>query len=205
MHASPDLPGTQLPRSFYARPAVTVAPELLGKLLVVPSDRIVVRLLEVEAYTEDDPACHGFGGRTPRNEVLFGPPGHAYLYFTYGMHWCANIVTGTHGTAAGVLLRAAELVEGEEVVRQRRGPKVADRDLLRGPARLAEGLGLGRDDNGVDLVGGTPTFTLLDDGWQPETVAVGPRVGVREAADRQWRFWVEGHPLVSTYVRHPKA
>ena len=192
-------------RDVLARPSVEVAPDLLGLVLRDEAAGVAVRILEVEAYAQTDPASHTFRGPTPGNRVMFGPAGHLYTYFTYGMHWCANVVTGDDGVGEAVLLRAAELLEGEEVVRARRGDRVAERDLLRGPARLAEGLGLGRDDDGRDLVGAEATLRLRDDGWRPAAIATGPRVGVRLAPDVPWRFWVEGSALVSRYTRHRRA
>lgn len=195
----------RLTRDVLARPSVEVAPDLLGMVLRHDADGVAVRIVEVEAYAQTDPASHTFRGETPRNRVMFGPAGHLYTYFTYGMHWCANVVTGADGVGEAVLLRAAEVLTGEEVLRARRGDRVAERDLLRGPARLAQGLGLGRDDDGRDLLAPDAVLHLADDGWRPSSVAAGPRVGVRLAADVPWRFWVEGHPLVSRYVRHRSA
>lgn len=154
---------------------------------------MAVRLTEVEAYRgEADPASHAARGRTPRNAVMYGPAGFLYVYFVYGMHWCANVVTGPEGVATAVLLRAGEVTEGLEVARLRR-PGVSDRDLARGPARLAATLALTGDATGepVDL---TP-------GAVPPAGAIrqGPRVGVATAADVPWRFWLDGDPTVSPY------
>ncbi|WP_423784721.1 DNA-3-methyladenine glycosylase [Euzebya pacifica] len=182
-----------------------VAPRLLGTILERPEEGTAVRIIEVEAYDEDDPASHTFRGRTARNAVMFGPAGHAYVYFTYGMHWCMNVVTGPDGHGQAVLLRAAEVVDGEAVLRARRGDRVRDRDLLRGPARLASALGIDGALGGVDLLDPTSPVQLAEDGFGVPTVATGPRVGVRLAADRPWRFWIEGHPQVSRYVRHRRA
>ena len=192
----------RLPRSFFARPAPEVAPELLGKLLVKADDGIVVRIVEVEAYTDTDPASHAFRGKTARNAPMFGPAGHTYVYFTYGMHWCVNTVTGSEGTGQGCLLRAAEPLDGLDVIRARRGT-AKDRDLLRGPGRLGQALGLRREDSGADLCDGGPLF-VADDGDRP-AVATGPRVGVVLGADQRWRFWVPDSPWVSVYKRHPRA
>ena len=191
-----------LPRSFFARHAPDVARDLLGKLLIKEDDGIVVRIVETEAYTDTDPASHAFRGSTPRNAPMFGPPGHAYVYFTYGMHWCMNTVTGEEGVGQGCLLRAAEPVEGLDVIRSRRG-NAKDRDLLRGPGRLGQALGLARDDSGVDLCDGGSLY-LADDGHRP-AVTTGPRVGVSLGADEAWRFWVPDSPWVSVYKRHPRA
>ena len=159
---------------------------------------MAVRLTEVEAYDGgNDPGSHAHRGLTPRNEVMFGPAGHLYVYFTYGMHHCCNVVVGDEGTAAAVLLRAGEVVEGHELARSRR-PRSTDRDLARGPARLCSALAIDMQHNGVALSGGSLT---LEPGppWPGSSVAAGPRVGLRLAADRPWRFWVEGEPSVSAY------
>ncbi|MGH8907231.1 MAG: DNA-3-methyladenine glycosylase [Egibacteraceae bacterium] len=194
---------SRLERGFFARPAPVVAPDLVGKLLIAAAGGLVARLVEVEAYMQDDPACHAYGRRTPRLEPLYGPPGHAYVYFTFGMHWCANVSTGVDGVAEGCLLRAAEPISGLEVMRGRRGERVADRDLLRGPARLAAAFGLSREDSGRDLCDGGP-LRFADDGCRPE-VETGPRVGVAAAADTAWRFMIAGSPWVSPYKRHRLA
>jgi DNA-3-methyladenine glycosylase len=183
-----------------SRPSLEVAPELLGAVLRHRTDEgvVAVRLTEVEAYAgADDPGSHGYRGRTPRNEVMFGPAGHLYVYFTYGMHHCCNVVAGTPGTASALLLRAGEVVEGVELARRRR-IRSSDRDLARGPARLCQALGIDRANNGADLSRGDLTLTL---GRRPtpDQVATGPRVGLREAADHPWRFWLKGEPTVSAY------
>jgi DNA-3-methyladenine glycosylase len=183
-------------------PVDEVAPTLLGALL--RHDGVAVRLTEVEAYDgPDDPASHAYRGRTPRTEVMFGPPGHLYVYFSYGMHWAANVVCGPDGHAAGTLLRAGEVVEGLEVARSRRG-RSADRDLARGPGRLTQALGLGQAQKGAYLLGGGPVILELDP-LPPELVSRGPRVGVSAAAERPWRFWVTGSRHVSDYKRSPRA
>jgi DNA-3-methyladenine glycosylase len=191
-----------LERAFFARAAPLVAHDLVGKLLVSTDDGLVARLVEIEAYLQDDPACHAYGRRTARLEPLYGPPGHAYVYFTYGMHWCLNISTGIDGVAEGCLLRAAEPLSGLATMRVRRSGK-GDRDLLRGPARLAQAFGLSGTDSGRDLCAGGLLY-LADDGCRPP-VACGPRVGVSVAADRPWRFVAVDSPWVSPYKRHPQA
>lgn len=170
------------------------APALLGATFT--HGGVTVRLTEVEAYAgADDPGSHAFRGPTPRTEVMFGPPGRLYVYFTYGMHFCCNVVCGPEGTASAVLLRAGEVVDGLELARERR-PKSSDRDLARGPARLCKVLGIERAAGGLDLTGGV---LVLPD--QPVSeVSAGPRVGLRHAADRPWRFWESEHPSVSRYV-----
>ena len=192
----------RLERAFFARNAPDVARDLLGKLLVKDDDGIVARIVETEAYTDTDPASHAYRGPTARNAPMFGPPGHAYVYFTYGMHWCMNTVTGEDGEGQGCLLRAAEPLEGFEALRARRGA-ARDRDLLRGPGRLGQGYGLSREHSGIDLCDGG-SLHLRDDGERP-SVATGPRVGVSLAADEAWRFWVPDSPWVSAYKRHPRA
>lgn len=192
-----------LDRAFFGRPASAVARDLIGKLLVRADDRIVGRLVETEAYMAHDPACHAYRRRTLRIEPLYGPPGHAYVYRSYGIHWCLNVATGEDGIAEGCLLRAAEPLEGLDVLRARRGG-VRDRDLLRGPGRLGQGYGLDRTWSGRDLCADGARLFLADDGTRPPVVT-GPRVGVSQAADVPWRFSVPGSPWVSAYSRSPRA
>lgn len=207
---SPDgLPETVVDRSWLDRPALEVAPELLGCVLVraAPEGVVGVRLTEVEAYEgPDDPGSHAFRGRTARTEVMFGPPGHLYVYFTYGMHWCANLVCREDGRASAVLLRAGEVVQGLDVARTRRPSVRADRDLARGPARLAQALGLSGADNGADLVRDDSPVWLARpaEPVAPERVRSGPRVGLSRGADRPWRFWLDGEPTVSRYRPHTR-
>ncbi|CAN5592358.1 MAG: DNA-3-methyladenine glycosylase [Euzebyaceae bacterium] len=195
-------PVKPLDREFFARPAPQVGVDLLGKLLTKPGDGLVARIVETEAYRYDDPACHAYQRRTPRNEPLYGPPGHAYVYFSYGMHWCLNIATGVDGIAEGCLLRAAEPLEGRACMSERRGA-ARDRDLLRGPGRLGQAYGLQREHSGQDVCGGGP-LRFVDDGFRSEIMS-GPRVGVSVAADTPWRFWIPGSPWVSSYKRSPRA
>lgn len=168
---------------------LTVAPRLLGSVL--RHGGVAVRIVEVEAYAgPDDPGSHAFRGRTPRNASMFGPAGHLYVYFTYGMHHCANLVVGEEGDPGALLLRAGEVVEGIDLARSRRA-RSTDRDLARGPARLCRALDLDLDDDGL--------LADLSPGEHGGVVATGPRVGLRHAADRPWRFWIEGDPHVSDY------
>jgi DNA-3-methyladenine glycosylase len=176
----------------------------VGKLLVRPDDGITVRIVETEAYRQDDPACHAHRGMTARNAPLFGPPGHAYVYFSYGMHWCLNVVSGHEGWGEGCLLRAAEPLDGLDVIRARRGEQHRDRDLLRGPGRLGQALGLNREHSGMDVCAADSLLRLFDDGCRPAVLA-GPRVGVALAADMAWRFWAAESPWVSAYKRSPRA
>lgn len=164
-----------------------------------------VRLTEVEAYagTGEDPASHAHRGPTPRTRVMFGPAGHAYTYFVFGMHWCLNIVCGRDGEAAAVLLRAGEVVEGRDLARERRGT-VPDRELARGPARLVVALGVTAAANGTSVIDGSGPLLLTPPSRPvaPPAVSAGPRVGVAAAHDMPWRFWITGDPTVSTYRRH---
>jgi DNA-3-methyladenine glycosylase len=190
-----------LDRTVLAGPVAEVAPLLLGAVLRLGD--VAVRLVEVEAYAgPDDPASHSFRGPTERNRVMFGPPGHLYVYFSYGVHWCANVVCGPDGTASGALLRAGEVIEGLDEARARRG-RSSDRDLARGPGRLTQALGISAAHKGVDLFGDGPV--RLEPGESPAAISAGPRVGVQQAADRPWRFWVTDSPYTSQYRRHPRA
>ena len=192
-------------RALLAGPAPEVAPGLLGCLLRtrVATGAVTVRLVEVEAYDgSDDPGSHAFRGPTPRNSVMFGPPGHAYVYFTYGMHWCMNVVCGPAGRASAVLVRAGEVVDGLSLARERRGGRVPDRDLARGPARLCRALAVDGDLNGVDLLGDGPLQLLSGLPVPSERVRSGRRVGIAAGAELPWRFWIDGEPAVSSYRPH---
>ncbi len=194
----------RLPRAFFARDVLIVAPDLLGCRLV--HGGVTLRLTEVEAYAGEkgDPGSHAFRGPTPRTTVMFGPAGHLYVYFTYGMHFCANVVTGTEGAASAVLLRAGEVVGGEDLAASRR-PGVRPRDWARGPARLTVTMGLGRADNGADLCGQghEPLILGPDEPVEPARIRTGPRVGVSgpggDGTAYPWRFWLDGEPTVSAY------
>lgn len=197
----------RLTRGDLAPVATDLAPALLGAVLVhdAPDGRVAVRLTEVEAYLgQDDPGSHAFRGRTPRTAVMFGPPGHLYVYFTYGMHWCANVVCGQDGEATAVLLRAGEVVDGLDVARTRRPAARSDAELARGPARLATALALGRTQDGADLCAPGGGLRLL--AGEPYDVArlrTGPRVGVAgdggDGVRFPWRYWLDGDPTVSAY------
>ena len=189
-----------LDREFYRRDPRAVAPDLLGKVVVAGERR--ARIVEVEAYCgPEDPAAHSYRGPTARNATMFGPPGHLYVYFSYGMHWCCNPVCGDDGEGVAVLLRALEPLEGLDEMRAARGA-VRDRDLCRGPARLCQALGITRDLDGADLVTGDRGVVIADDGTPPPAhPAVGPRVGITRAADLPWRFWVPHNPWVSAHRR----
>jgi DNA-3-methyladenine glycosylase len=205
-----------IPRDFFARPSVEVAPDLLGCVLEheTADGLVAVELTEVEAYAgRSDPASHAYRGKTARNAVMFGPPGHAYVYFTYGMHFCVNMVClGEEGPAgdgaSAVLLRAGAIVAGEDLARARRSrgeTRLAPRDLARGPARLCQALGIDRSQDGADVCVPSSPLRMLSGAGNPARSAkirTGPRVGVSSAADIPWRFWYDGDPTVSVYRAH---
>jgi len=193
-------------REDLAPDAVRVAPGLLGARLVRrdAEGTVAVRLTEVEAYAGTrDPGSHAFRGPTPRTRIMFGPAGFLYVYFTYGMHWCANVVCGPDGEASAVLLRAGEVVAGHELARSRRPAARVDVDLARGPARLASALGIGRDADGTDLCDDASRIWLEPASGRVAAVHVGPRVGVSgpggEVGPFPWRFWLAGEASVSAY------
>jgi len=202
-----------LPRSFYERPTLTVAEELLGKVLVHRTRQGTASgvIIETEAYIgEGDPACHASFGRTPRNEPLYGPPGVAYVYLNYGVHYLVNAVTEADGHPAAVLIRALQPLDGIALMKRRRGSEgrsVDEHDLCRGPGNLSRALGITLTENRLDLTGGEdsaqPGSTLFveDRGIAVGDVARGPRIGIRVAVDRPWRCWVDGHRSVSAHRR----
>jgi DNA-3-methyladenine glycosylase len=200
-------------RSDFERGPLAVAPWLLNKLLVRGAR--VGRIVEVEAYHgANDAASHAYRGRTPRTDVMFGPPGRLYVYFTYGMHWCANVVCGPEGEAAAVLIRALVPTGGLEAMRVARPRAHADRDLCSGPAKLCQALGITGADNGTDLLAAAPRGSgrgdgpvrLLDDGTPPpRRPGRGTRIGIKEATEKEWRFWVPGSPHVSRPPRSPRT
>ena len=190
-------------RELLRRSPLVVAPELLGSLLSVGG--VAVRITEVEAYlgVGDDPGSHSFRGQTKRNATMFGDAGHLYVYFTYGMHTCANIVCSPPGTSGGVLIRAGEIVEGVELARARRTTSKSDADLARGPARLAVALGITMADDGVDLEHGRIRLDVTAP-LPPALIASSPRTGVSGPGGSDaypWRFWIAGNPTVSPYKR----
>ena len=196
---------TRLSRDFFDRPVLQVAPDLLGRALVheSPAGRVVARLTEVEAYDgPNDPGSHAYRGRTKRNATMFGPPGHVYVYFTYGMHYCMNLVCGPPGTPTGILLRAAAVTEGAALVQERRPTARKESEFARGPARLVLALGVGPGDDGADICGDGPLKIFTGDPPARARIHKGPRVGLREAADYPWRFWIQGDPSVSIYRPH---
>lgn len=198
----------QLTRDELAVDPLDAARLLLGCVLVsdVGDARVAVRLVELEAYRgTGDPASHTYRGRTERNAVMFGPAGHLYVYFVYGMHFCANVVSMTDGVAGAVLLRAGEVVEGIETARARRPASRSDAELAKGPARLTAVLNLDRGDNGLDLTDlASPVRLYAGEPVPDESVRTGPRVGVATAMEVPWRWWVAGSPAVSTYRRGGK-
>jgi DNA-3-methyladenine glycosylase len=192
--------GRRLPRAFFARPSTEVAPDLVGRILVrvLPGGiRLAARLVEVEAYEQGDPASHSFEGRpTPRTEVMFGPPGRLYVYFTYGQHFCSNVVTREEGVGSAVLLRAAEPLDGLEFMGANRGSD-AVRLLCSGPARLTQAFGIARPENGVDLVRDPSLFLLSGAPPVRRAIARSTRVGVNVGIERRWRYFERGSPFVS--------
>jgi DNA-3-methyladenine glycosylase len=183
-------------------PVDVVAPSLLGCWVVTdrPEGQVALRLTEVEAYSGEgeDPASHAHRGPTPRAAIMFGPPGRLYVYFSYGVHWCANVVVGPPGRGSAVLLRAGDVVVGEDLARSRRPAARSARDLGRGPARLTQALGIGPDDKGVDLL--DPSSPVrLHRGTAPGSVSAGPRVGISQAQELPWRFWQTDAASVSVF------
>ena len=198
-----DAPPTPLPlkplaRAFFARPVLEVARDLIGCILVHDSaDGMTSGLIvEAEAYSSDDPASHAYRGRTDRNAPMFEEPGFAYVYFTYGMHFCLNAVTDRPGHASAVLIRAVEPLEGIELIRARRGA-VRDRDLARGPGRLTQAFGIAREQNRSDLTA-PPLMICPGERFPYKSVIASPRVGLGTLQDgRPWRFSIEDNPWVS--------
>ncbi|HZZ48617.1 MAG TPA: DNA-3-methyladenine glycosylase [Pseudonocardia sp.] len=192
-----------LPRDELAVDVVDAAYRLLGCTLESDTEDgpVSVRLVEVEAYRgADDPASHSYRGRTPRNSIMWGPAGYLYVYFVYGMHFCANVVCMTDGVAGAVLFRAGEVTSDPGVARIRRPRARGDRELARGPARLASLLGLGREQNGLDLTDPTSPVRLCAGDPVPRAqILSGPRVGVAVATELPWRFWIADSPAVSPY------
>ena len=182
----------RLGRAFYRRNPRAVGPELLGKLLV--RGELAARIVEVEAYCgAEDPGSHAYRGMTPRNATMFGPPGRLYVYFTYGMHWCANAVCGDDGDGVAVLVRAAEPVTGIDDMWTRRIKARRERDLLAGPARLCQAFALDGGYDGADLVTADRGVTIADDGTPPPaSPAVSTRIGLSSGADLPWRWCTTG-------------
>jgi DNA-3-methyladenine glycosylase len=184
----------RLGREFFARSVHEVAPDLVGVTLLV--DGVGGTIVEVEAYDHEDPAAHGYRGRTPRNASMFGPPGHAYVYRSYGIHWCLNFVCEAEEVASAVLVRALEPRQGLDEMRRRRGVD-EPRLLCAGPGRLCQALGVTREHDGLQL--DEPPFELLSRTEEPE-IAVGPRIGITQATDRPWRYALAGSPFLSRRI-----
>jgi len=202
-----------LPRGFFAGSSLAVGPRLLGCVLEHETGEglVAVALTEVEAYEGlADPASHAYHGRTGRNAVMFGEPGHAYVYFTYGMHFCVNLVCRPEGTASAVLLRAGRVTAGVPLATARRPAARNGNDLARGPARLCQALGIDRRLDGADVCDPASPLRIRPPAGEDSAAAAGisrgPRVGISAAADRPWRFWLTGDPTVSPYRAHvPRA
>jgi DNA-3-methyladenine glycosylase len=184
-----------LNRDFFARSVHEVAPELIGATLLV--DGVGGRIVEVEAYDREDPASHGHRGRTTRNAAMFGPPGHAYVYRSYGIHWCLNLVCREEGVPEAVLIRALEPTSGLDLQRSRRGVHEV-RALCSGPGKLCQALGITREHDGLAL--DVPPFGLEERGEAPEIVA-GPRIGITRATELSWRYGERGSPFLSRALR----
>ena len=189
-----------LPRTFYDRPTLEVARDLIGKTLLRRTAEGLAGglIVETEAYVSAiDPSAHGFRGQTPRNRSMFGEPGHAYVYRSYGIHFCLNVVTEREGVAAAVLIRAIRPQIGIELMRARRGERITDRDLARGPGRLCQALALTLDDDGADLLGASLWLAATPAIEATLPIAETPRIGISQAAEWPWRFVVSGDPFVS--------
>lgn len=184
-----------LPRSFYARSTVDVAKELLGAYLVhmAPEGTAAGRIVETEAYIQGDPACHAFRGMTPRNRVMFGPPGYAYVYFIYGMYYCFNVVTASAGVGEAVLIRALEPAAGVSLMRARRGRERRS-ELCGGPAKLVQAMGINKEHNGADL---TAVPLVICRGEKTEDIVTTTRIGIREEAPLPLRFYLKDSPFIS--------
>ena len=182
---------------FYQRDPLELAPALLNK--IVSRGGCSGRIVEVEAYRgAEDPASHGYRGRTPRNATMFGPPGHLYVYFTYGMHWCCNVVAGADGQCAAVLIRALAPLAGLDTMKGRRAAARSDRDLCSGPAKLTQALAIEGSDDGADLVSGVDGVSLLDDGTVPPLrPGQSARIGLSQGTALPWRFFVVGDENLS--------
>ena len=188
-----------LPRTFYMRPTRTVARDLLGRYLVRSYRGAVLigKIVEVEAYLgELDPASHAYCGRTERNSVMFGEGGHLYVYFTYGMHFCANIVTGHSGAGRAVLIRAVEPVAGVRSMKERRKASASVQELTNGPAKLCQAFGIGRGENGIDLMG-KKIFVARGEPMLRSEIAATTRIGISRGKELKWRYLVKGNPFVS--------
>ena len=212
----------KLPRSFYLRPTLQVAKDLLGKhfVRIHRGITLVGKIIEVEAYRSDDPASHSFHGKTKRNQVMFREAGHLYVYFTYGMHFCANVVTGPEGRGEAVLIRAVEPIEGVETMVENRGqrsrgaggkerlhgspqlPRSPSPLLTNGPAKLCQAFAIGRKENGADLLG-DEIYIVSGEKIPIQKIGRSGRIGIRNGKEKQWRFFVKGSGWVSKTKRPP--
>ena len=187
----------KLPRSFYYRPTLDVASDLLGKVLVRVKGTTITsgRIVELEAYRNtDDPASHAYRGRTPRNTLMFGEAGRAYVYFIYGMYFCVNVVTEKHGIAGACLIRGLEPLEGVGIMKKRRGiAKI--HELANGPGKLCQAMSIDRSLNGADLLG--ENLFLTDDGYSGFKIKKSPRIGIRVGTDKPWRFFIQDSKYVT--------
>jgi DNA-3-methyladenine glycosylase len=190
-----------LPKAFFDRPAVAVAPELLGRVLVrvLPGgERLSGAIVEAEAYEPGDPASHGYRGPTPRNASMFGPPGRLYVYFTYGHHWMMNVVTREAGAGSAVLIRALEPREGRERMAEHRA-REDPRELCSGPGKLAQALAVDRTSDGADLIHGHEVWLEAGVPVSSRLIQAGPRVGVSVGVEQEWRFVERGSPWASRW------
>jgi DNA-3-methyladenine glycosylase len=193
-----------LPRSFYLRPTLQVAQDLLGKQIVriIDNNVLIGRIVEVEAYCKGDPASHAFRGRTKRNDVMFWEGGHLYVYFTYGMHFCANVVTGGKETGEAVLIRAVEPITGIEIITKKRFPNLKSHNLkslfnlTNGPAKFCQAFGIARKENGADLLE-NEIFIINNKSAPISSIARSSRIGIRNGLDKKWRFYIKGNSWVS--------
>lgn len=191
----------RLPQAFFERPVTEVAQNLLGQYFCRQTEHglIVAKIIETEAYhQEKDPACHAYRGKTKRNAVMFTEAGNLYVYFTYGMHYCMNIVCEKPGIAAAVLLRAMEPISGIEIIRKLRDPTVKPRDYMRGPARLCQALAITLEHNGISLVEkNSPVYVIRGEKISKDKIAKTPRIGISQGKELLWRYYIKDHPLVS--------
>lgn len=190
-----------LPREFYLQDTVVVAQRLLGQKMVrrLPGGETLAGIIvETEAYCTGDPACHAYRGKTARNATMFGPPGHAYVYFTYGLHMMLNLVCAEEGLAEAVLIRALEPTEGLELMRDRRGGILADRQLTNGPGKLAQALGLTRSEHdGRDVTDPAGDLQVLPHALPSFEIVAATRIGISQGIDLPWRFYIKDNPFVS--------
>ena len=192
---------TPIPREFYLQDTRTAAQKLLGQVVqrrLPTGETLSGIIVETEAYLTDDPACHAYRGQTPRNSAMFGPPGHAYVYFTYGLHMMLNLVCAPEGVAEAVLIRALEPLEGMETMRQYRGGMKETRQLTNGPGKLAQALALTRlSHNGVDVTNPASELLVLPQEYPPFDLVTTTRIGITQGVDLPWRYYMAGNPYVS--------